>query len=51
LGRSLGTVKLFKKNKKKINQKKRGRVFTFIFLYKTYYAKLKENEFFNVFAP
>jgi hypothetical protein len=41
-----------KKNKKqKINQKKRGRVFTLIFLYKTYYAESKEIEFSNAFAP
>jgi hypothetical protein len=35
---------------KKINQKKRGRVFMLIFLYKTYYAKSKENEFSDAFA-
>jgi len=40
-----------KKQTKKINQKKRGRVFMLIFLYKTYYSESKENEFFDAFAP
>jgi hypothetical protein len=40
-----------KRKQKKINQKKRGRVFMLIFLYKTYYVKSKENEFFDAFAP
>jgi hypothetical protein len=50
---------LLKKSNKKINQKKRkrkkerkrGRVFTIILLYKTYYTKSKENNFSNAFAP
>jgi len=41
-----------KNQQQRQNQKKgRGRVFTLILLYKTYYTKSKENEFFNAFAP
>jgi hypothetical protein len=43
LGRSPITIRSLLK-------KKRGRVFTLIFLYKTYYTKLEENEFSNAFA-
>jgi hypothetical protein len=53
-----GTITPFlkKKNpKKSIKQiekkRKRGRVFTIILLYKTYYTKSKENKFSNAFAP
>jgi hypothetical protein len=49
-GRSLETIRPFKKTKTK-NKKEGVRVFTLIFLYKTYYTKSKENEFPNVFAP
>jgi hypothetical protein len=38
-------------NKNKSEKKRRGRVFTLIFLYKTYYTKSKENEFSNAFVP
>jgi hypothetical protein len=42
-----------KKNKNSIKKKerKRGRVFTIILVYKTYYTKSKENKFSNAFAP
>jgi hypothetical protein len=46
------TIYQKKKQQKRQNQKKgRGRVFTLILLYKTYYTKSKENEFSNAFAP
>jgi len=44
----------FKKKNQSIKKKKgmkRGRVFTIILLYKTYYTKSKENKFSNAFAP
>jgi hypothetical protein len=60
-GRLPGTIRPFKKKPKKKNNKKsikkkkkkrkRGRVFTIILLYKTYYTKSKENKFSNAFAP
>jgi hypothetical protein len=49
------TIFLKKNPKKSIKQiekkRKRGRVFTIILLYKTYYTKSKENKFSNAFAP
>jgi hypothetical protein len=39
-----------KKEKKKKKRRKRGRVFTIILFYKTYYTKSKENKFSNAFA-
>jgi len=37
--------------KKEKKRRKRGRAFTIILLYKTYYTKSKENKFSNAFAP
>ena len=43
--------KINQKKRKKREKRKRGRVFTIILLYKTYYTKSKENKFSNAFAP